>query len=313
MINITTNNGAFLVEFDDNVLYLNDGTMGMPMSSMIVLSDESDIITFRRVGNNDVLFSAKYDEIELDGETFSSKEDAVEALGEALNQPTGGGGNPEKEVASISIANGGEILELLNSDDEVIASADTTVWLDGVEVDDRISTTSTNPVQNRVIAAELLTKQDDLIPGHNIELSGNIISSSQVVVLTQEEYDQLVEDQEVDEYKIYIISDATPVDVSQFVTSGWVETQLATKQDTLSAGTGITISGNVISASADLSDYYTKEEIDNAELATSAAINDLNYRLNNIDMSDYYTKEEIDDILGDINDALDAINGNSNS
>ena len=331
MINITTNNGAFLVEFDDNVLYLQDGTMGMPMSSMIVLSDESDIITFRRVGNNDVLFSAKYDEITLDGDTFESKEEAVEALGEALNQQTGGGGggDPEKEVASISITGNGTGISLLNENDDVIASANTSVWLADKYVKSATTSgstlilvidTETGDTEVRVDLGDMLddytlqsdfeeasevtanaltslrnTKQNNLTAGSNIEISsGDVISSNQVIVLTQAEYDELVDP---DPNKLYIISDATPFDPSSYVTSGWVETQLATKQDVLVAGSGITISGNVISADGgggDLSNYYTKVEIDNAEQATSAAMNDLNVR------------------IGDINDALEAINGNPN-
>lgn len=345
MIDITTNNGAFLVEFDDNVLYLQDGTMGMPMSSMIVLSDESDIITFRRVGNNDVLFSAKYDEITLDGETFDTKEDAVEALGEALNQPTGGGGDPEKEVASIAITGNGTGISLLNENDDVIASANTSVWLADKYVKSATTSGSTlilvidtesGDTEVRVDLGDMLddytlqsdfeeasevtanaltslrnTKQNNLTAGSNIEISsGDVISSNQVIVLTQAEYDALVDP---DPNKLYIISDATPFDPSSYVTSGWVETQLETKQDELVAGSGITISGNVISADGgDLSNYYTKDEIDNAEQATSAALNDLNYRLNNIDLSDYYTKAEIDAMIGYINDALETINGNTN-
>jgi len=33
--------------------------------------------------------------------------------------------------------------------------------------------------------------------------------------------------------------------------------------------------------------------------------------LDNIDLSDYYTKAEIDDMIGDIGEALDLINGES--
>lgn len=33
--------------------------------------------------------------------------------------------------------------------------------------------------------------------------------------------------------------------------------------------------------------------------------------LDNIDLSDYYTKSEIDDMIGDIGEALDLINGES--
>ena len=112
---------------------------------------------------------------------------------------------------------------------------------------------------------------------NKIKLSGttyNIqdLSAAKSVELTQSQYDALVSGGTVDPNTFYIITDAQGADLSQYYTSaqtesaitqavsgkvdtttfntysGSVDTALSGKQDTLSAGTGIEISGNVISA-----------------------------------------------------------------
>ena len=112
---------------------------------------------------------------------------------------------------------------------------------------------------------------------NKIKLSGttyNIqdLSAAKSVELTQAQYDALVTGGTVDPNTFYIITDAQGADLSQYYTSaqtesaitaavsgkvdtatfntysGSVDTALSGKQDTLSAGTGIEISGNVISA-----------------------------------------------------------------
>lgn len=142
---------------------------------------------------------------------------------------------------------------------------------------------------------QVATKQNQLIAGSNITISADTISSNQVIKLTQAQYDALEQAGTVDPDKLYVITDAPSYDMSDYTLtsttdslsgqvitiSGNVATlsgQVATKQDQLTAGSGITISGNVISAQADLSNFYTKAEIDNAEQATSAALNELNLR-----------------------------------
>ena len=84
----------------------------------------------------------------------------------------------------------------------------------------------------------------------NERISG--ISGNNVVELTQAEYDALVSGGTVDPTAFYIITDATPIDISNYWTSAQTQSAITSavsgKQDTLSAGTNITISGNVISA-----------------------------------------------------------------
>lgn len=87
------------------------------------------------------------------------------------------------------------------------------------------------------------------------------------------------------------------------------------------AGDNITIENNVISATgADLTDYYTKQETNtllNGKANTSdiptkvsQLQNDSGFITNQVNnLANYYTKTEIDNTIGNINTALDLING----
>lgn len=110
------------------------------------------------------------------------------------------------------------------------------------------------------------------VSGTDYTLSATSSGGNNVVELTQAQYDALVTGGTVDPTAFYIITDATEVDISNYWTSaqtnsaitqavsgkvdtstfetysGSVDTALSGKQDTLSAGTGIDITNNVISA-----------------------------------------------------------------
>lgn len=63
-------------------------------------------------------------------------------------------------------------------------------------------------------------------------------------------------------------------------------------------------------ANIDLDGYVSQEDYDSAQLATSAALNELkNTKLDSSDIDNYYNKTAIDTMIGDINAALSNING----
>ena len=265
----------------------------------------------------------------LDTSAFTSAEEAIALAISNLNDDTS-----ELSGSVASISNGLSAYTLqsnFESAEQAIANAISDIYDDIVELSAHTATT--------------------LVAGDNITISGDVISSNQVIELTQAEYDALSGD--VDPSKLYVITDAPSADLSNYTLtsttaalSGQVMTisgqvtantaSLSNKQDTLTAGSGITITNNVISAQADLSNYYDKTSIDNAEQATSAALNDLNLRIielsgtvatkaevlrmttqeyqtssgtvqsnqlviitdaQAVDMSNYYTKAEIDAML----------------
>lgn len=438
MVRITSSKESFLVEFLDSDFYLRDGSMSFPKNSLSLVCDESDIITFKRVSNNDVIFSALLqDGLEIDG-TAATKENVAGLFDEATTSPVGS--DPEITVTGVVVAQDGSQLDFVNESGDTVYSVNMSQYLtdihitgatlegdiltlyqsngDAIEVeledmladyytqaetnaaiDDAVaeeasirqaaiqaletthnediehllgrvetlesdkadktsldaieahidetdevtaralnelqsSKASKTELQEAIDNIDLSSKQDVLTAGSNITIENDVISANQVVELTQAEYDELVEQGTVDESKIYIITDAPVIDLSKYAltsTTAALQTQvnantaaIATKQDALTAGEGITIENGVISAEADTSDFYTKEEIDNAEQATSAALNDLNIRKADktelstyatkqelqTSMANYYTKTEIDAIIGNINSILTQINGN---
>lgn len=123
------------------------------------------------------------------------------------------------------------------------------------------------------------------INGQSIVGSGNITieggeGNANIVELTQSEYDNITPDADT----IYVISDAPAVDSSDFAT----KEELNNKQETLVSGESIkTINGNSILGSGDIVIEVSKE----------------------VDLSNYYTKTQIDDMIGDIETILDSIIG----
>lgn len=99
-------------------------------------------------------------------------------------------------------------------------------------------------------------------------------------------------------------TDYTPSEIDQLRLS---------KQNKLTAGDGIVIEGNVISASgggtdSDTNDYEeldNKPKINGVELSGNMTTSDLNIELPNMD--NYYTKTEIDKLVGDIEALLGGI------
>ena len=184
----------------------------------------------------------------------------------------------------------------------------------------------------------------------SIQLSGTVYtlsaqtsggSGATVSEVTQAQYDELVSGGTVDPTVLYIITDAQPVDISQYMTSAQtmsaitqavsgkanssdvytksetsgateIATALSGKQDTLSAGTNITIVDNVISASGG---GMTEDD----ELLLSTALVDLNerkidasevkYQLGNYQKKgDYVTTSTLNTRLAEYETALDEQN-----
>lgn len=436
MVTITSSKFSFLVEFVDSDFYLRDGSMSFPKNSLSLVIDESNIITFKKVSNGDVIFSCLLsDGLVIDG-TTATKSNLPELFETATTMPVGS--DPAITVTSVELSSGDTEMLFLNESGDTVYSVDMSPYLVDLHVtgaslsgdelslymqdgsvivvniggilddvytkqetdtllaeklDTSAFTSAEQAIANAIselngdiasvsgavenldlsdyqpvsgmsaytlqsnfesaeqaIANAISDIYDDivelsahtattLVAGDNITISGDVISSNQVIELTQAEYDALSGD--VDPSKLYVITDAPSADLSNYTLtsttaalSGKVNTisgdvatvsgQVATKQDQLTAGSGITIVNNVISSNADMSNVYTKSEIDNAEQATSAALNDLNLRIielsgNTFDdsvladyqpvsgMSGYATTIYVDAQIGNINTALNNI------
>lgn len=96
MLHITKQGNSIVVEGLNHYFYPYNGTLEVPCNSVITVVDEGDIVLFRSASNYDVLFSAKIDEITIEGQSVT-KDNVGEVFGALSNVSSGGGLTPEQE------------------------------------------------------------------------------------------------------------------------------------------------------------------------------------------------------------------------
>ena len=96
MLQITKQGNSIVVEGLNHYFYPYNGTLEVPCNSVITVVDEGDIVLFRSASNYDVLFSAKIDEITIDGQSVT-KDNVGEVFGALSNTSSGGGLTPDQE------------------------------------------------------------------------------------------------------------------------------------------------------------------------------------------------------------------------
>lgn len=96
MLQITKQGNSIVVEGLNHYFYPYNGTLEVPCNSVITVVDKGDIVLFRSASNYDVLFSAKVDEITIDGQSVT-KDNVGEVFGALSNVSSGGGLTPEQE------------------------------------------------------------------------------------------------------------------------------------------------------------------------------------------------------------------------
>lgn len=95
MLQITKQGNSIVVEGLNHYFYPYNGTLEVPCNSVITVVDEGDIVLFRSAANYDVLFSAKIDEITINGQSIT-KDDVGLVFG-GLSNVKSGGLTPEQE------------------------------------------------------------------------------------------------------------------------------------------------------------------------------------------------------------------------
>ena len=96
MLHISKQGNSIVVEGLNHYFYPYNGTLEVPCNSVITVVDEGDIVLFRSAANYDVLFSAKIDEITINGQSVT-KDNVGEVFGALSNTSSGGGLTPEQE------------------------------------------------------------------------------------------------------------------------------------------------------------------------------------------------------------------------
>lgn len=114
MFNITKQGSSLLITSNDNSQFpWKDGQMSLPMNSVVYVIDESDYIAFRSSSNNDILFTALIDEIQING-TNVTKDDFILQFDNVANSAGGGGGSASAGVNSINGFQGDLTLKTVN-------------------------------------------------------------------------------------------------------------------------------------------------------------------------------------------------------
>lgn len=95
MITLNASGGSITFEFSGNSTYLNDGTITVPVNSLALIIDESDMISFKKASSNDIFVSANIAEFGMTKAELESwfKENAVGS--------TGGGGSDTVDGTSL--------------------------------------------------------------------------------------------------------------------------------------------------------------------------------------------------------------------
>lgn len=122
LLKITDLGSGIMVQGTNNVLYPDNATLTYPYNSIIVITDESNIATFRSSVNNDVLFSGLLGKIEIGGEIVT-KENINTKFDAIANKESGGGGSfadasYDSQTKRINFYdNGGNIVSYIDATD----------------------------------------------------------------------------------------------------------------------------------------------------------------------------------------------------
>lgn len=168
MISINKQGNAIVIEFTDNDKYLFNGKIEVAPNELIVVVDQSDMVTFKRASNGDVLFSQLVDDIQIAGSPVT-KDTVIDQFA-LIGFTSGGGGGEPGAVSSVNGQTG----------DVIITPASLNVYT-RAEVDAAINAETTerqkqDSALGGMIAAETAareravdTKQDTLVSGTNIK------------------------------------------------------------------------------------------------------------------------------------------------
>lgn len=91
MINIQKIGNAIVIDFTDNDKYLHDGTIEVAPNELMIVIDESDMATFKKMSNGDTLFGQLIDQIKIQGENVT-KENIIDKFGTIGFSISGGEG-----------------------------------------------------------------------------------------------------------------------------------------------------------------------------------------------------------------------------
>lgn len=161
MISINKQGNAIVIEFTDNDKYLFNGKIEVAPNELIVVTDDSEMATFRKASNGDVLFSQLISDIQIAGSPVT-KDTIIDQF--ATIGFISGGGSSEGAVSSVNGQTG-----------EVVITADSLNVYNKTEID-----TALNGKQNSLVSGTTIkTINGNSILGEgNIEITGGTVDTT---------------------------------------------------------------------------------------------------------------------------------------
>ena len=154
MITLSKSGNTITFTFDENSGYLQNGTIDVPINSLSLVMDESDMATFKKSASNDIFISARYEEFGM------SKSDLETWYKNNMVGSTGGGGGGVTPQ---------EVEEMI--DEAVSGKADTSAVTEAIsEATSGKVDTSTYNTYTAATNTALNGKQNTLIAGDSIKL-----------------------------------------------------------------------------------------------------------------------------------------------
>lgn len=191
MIQINKVGNAIVIKFTDNDKYLFNGTIEVAPNELMVVVDQSNMVTFKKMSNGDTLFGQSYEKIRINDEPVT-KENIVEKFA-TIGFTSGSGGGTGGAVDSVNGQTGTVIITAASIGAMTKETADATYQPIGdYAVKSDLSTLATKTELNTkldtsvyevdkptfalkselsdlVTTEQLNTKQDTLVSGQNIK------------------------------------------------------------------------------------------------------------------------------------------------
>lgn len=287
LLKITDLGSGIMVQGTNNVLYPDNATLTYPYNSIIVITDESNIATFRSASNNDVLFSGLIGKIEIGGEIVTKEN--INAKFDAIANKESGGGDVTGLFADASYDSQTKRINFYDNGGNIVSYIDATGFIkDGMVSNVEIS-------------------EGNLVITFNTDAGKEPISIALTDIFNPANYYNKTE---VDG-KLALKADKTELpDVSTFATKEEVNAAVSainSKDEAQDAEIALkAVKADVDAALAlkadkseipDTSEFITKEEYNPKELATAKALTQLNEtkadKTEIPDVSTFATKTEL--------------------
>ena len=256
MINIQKTGNAIVVDFTDNDKYLNNGTIEVAPNELMVVIDDSNMATFKKMSNGDTLFGQLIDQIKIQGEAVT-KDNIIEKFG-TIGFSISGGGEGGGAVSSVNGQTGDVVITATSLGAITKADADT-LYASKSDLNSKanISTVealSTEVAANRTATTALTSKvneDSEKIASLDTEMANKANSAD---VPTNTQFNNLSGEvaNKADKTSVYTKAEAD----EKFATNvelNHVKEELATKADTSSL--------NDYALKSEITGLATKEEL----------------------------------------------------